>query len=482
MILAEMFPYSHLVFIVFTILYAITVLSAIAVVISENRNPIKSLSWVTVLILLPFLGLILYLFFGRSMKSVAMISLKNRQKLRSQRPLETVDVDQLDLTDDSKQLIRLVNAVTEPHFFPGNQIDIFTEGKSKFEQLKTDLMLAKEYINLQYYIFSADQIGQELSNILIRKAQEGVKVRVIYDHVGSWSIATSFFKHMRKMGVEAYPFLRVTFPQLANRLNWRNHRKLVIIDGRVGYIGGMNIADRYVTGERGQSAWRDTHLRVVGDIVSALQFSFAVDWNFMKRMLLTQETRSRSRNPNDSNGMQIVASGPMGKWNGMSFVFLKAISMAKRCIYVQTPYFLPSDGQIKALQTAALSGVDVRLMIPRSPDSKVLRYSSFSYVRECLEAGIKVYFFERRMMHAKCVIVDDEFVTTGSTNFDFRSFEHNFECNALVYGRDFNRRMKRVFLDDIKAGCTRIILSHWRRRPLWQRALESLSRLLGPIL
>lgn len=481
MFLAELFPYAHVVFIIFTILYALTILGSIGIVISENRNPVKSLSWVTVLILLPIVGLFLYLFFGRSLKSVVMISRKNRLKLRGQEKLENIDIEKLDLSDSCKQIIRMVNTTGEPHFFPGNHIDIFAEGKDKFDALKCDLLSAREYINFQYYIFSNDKIGQEIADILVKKAHEGVKVRVIYDHVGSWSIASAFFKKLRKEGVEAYPFLRVTFPQLANRLNWRNHRKVVVIDGEVGYIGGMNIADRYVTGEHGKLAWRDTHLRIVGGAVKALQFSFAVDWNFMKRMLLTQKTLTHEVHVNASNGVQIVDSGPTGLWNGMSFVFLKAISLAKKCIYIQTPYFLPNDGQIKALQAAALAGVDVRIMIPRSPDSRILRYSSFSYVKECLQAGIKVYFYNERMLHAKCVIVDDELVTTGSTNFDFRSFEHNFECNVLVYGRDFNARMKQLFLKDIKS-CQRIILSHWQRRPMGERALESLSRLLAPIL
>lgn len=481
MFLAELFPYAHIVFIVFTVLYALTILGAITVVISENRNPVRSLSWVTVLLLLPIVGLFLYLFFGRSLKSVVMISRKNRQKLRGQEKLENIDVDKLNLSESSKQIIKMVNAIGEPHFFLGNHIDIFSEGKDKFNALKRDLLQAREYINLQYYIFSNDRIGQEIADILVKKAHEGVKVRVIYDHVGSWSIASSFFRKLRKEGVEAYPFLRVTFPQLANRLNWRNHRKVVVIDGKVGYLGGMNIADRYVTGERGKPAWRDTHLRIVGGAVKALQFSFAIDWNFMKRMLLTQKTVSDEAGGDTSNGIQIVDSGPTGLWNSMSFVFLKAISLAKKCIYIQTPYFLPNDGQIKALQAAALAGIDVRIMIPASPDSKILRYASFSYVKECLQAGIKVYFYKDRMLHAKCVIVDDELVTTGSTNFDFRSFEHNFECNALVYGHDFNTRMKQLFLKDVKHS-QRIILSHWQRRPKADRALESLLRLLSPIL
>ena len=237
---------------------------------------------------------------------------------------------------------------------------------------KADLLAAKKYINFQYYIFSADTIGKELAEILIQKAHEGVKVRVIYDHVGSWSIASSFFKHLREEGVEAYPFLKVTFPQLANRLNWRNHRKVVVIDGEMGYIGGMNIADRYVTGEKGYKAWRDTHLRIVGDAVKGLQFSFAIDWNFMKRMLLDQPCTSTLAPNAETVGMQIVISGPTQPLNAMSMVLLRAISQAQKCIYIQTPYFLPTEGLNSLLQTAALGGIDVQLMLPERSDSRII--------------------------------------------------------------------------------------------------------------
>lgn len=482
MLLAELFPYANAVFNVFTALYVVTAIGCMVVVVSENRNPVRSLAWVTVLTLLPVVGILMYLFFGRSLKSAMMISRNNRMKLRGQASLDTPEARNLNLSESSQQIINLVSSISEPHFFASNQVNVFTEGNTKFSQLKADLLAAKHYINFQYYIFSADSIGNELAEILIKKAHEGVQVRVIYDHVGSWSIASSFFKRLRKEGVEAYPFLKVSFPQLANRLNWRNHRKIVVIDGEVGYIGGMNIADRYVTGEKGYKAWRDTHLRIVGDAVKGLQFSFAIDWNFMKRMLLNQPC-AESHTPQPGNvGMQIVVSGPTQPLNAMSMVLLRAISLAKKCIYIQTPYFLPEESMMTALQAAALSGVDVRIMIPLYPDSKILKYSSLSYVKECLQADIRVYLYTERMLHAKCVIVDDEFVTTGSTNFDFRSFEHNFECNALVYSKAFCEKMKGIFKADAEHSCTEMTIEQWVKRPLWQRARESSLRLLGPVL
>lgn len=475
-------PFADFAYDLLTLLYALSIIATIIVIIGENRNPVKSLAWVTVLILLPIVGMVLYLFFGRSLKGRKLISRKNRRRLTASSQLPPIDTGRLPFSEETRQQLRLVNNLTDAHYFTGNEITVFTQGKEKFDALKRDLLQATDHIHLQYYIFENDKIGREIRDILVRKAHEGVKVRVMYDHVGSFTINAAFFKRMRREGIEAHPFLKLTLPKLANRLNWRNHRKVVVIDGHIGYVGGMNIADRYVTGSKGRLPWRDTHLRITGPAVAALQYTFAVDWNYMSRTLLAETMPTVDEfDYAASEGMQLVPSGPTDLWSNISMVFIKAITLAKHTVLIQTPYFLPSDALLKALQSAALAGVDVRLMMPRNPDSLLLRLASGSYIKECLLAGIKVYFYEPTMMHSKLVLIDDEFVTTGSTNFDFRSFEHNFECNALIYSREFNHKMRAIFADD-QRQCSRIILSHWRRRPIVTKALESLARLLSPIL
>lgn len=475
-------PYADFAYDLLVVFYVLSIVASIIVIISENRNPVKSLAWVTVLILLPIVGLVLYLFFGRSLKGRHLISRKGRRKLLAGALPQHVDAAQLPFTDETRQQVQLVNNLTGAQYFTGDRIEVFTSGQDKFDALKRDIEAATDHIHIQYYIYENDRIGREIRDLLIAKARQGVKVRLMYDHVGSFTINAGFFKRMRREGVEAHPFLELTLPKLANRLNWRNHRKVVVIDGKIGYIGGMNIADRYVTGDGKHAPWRDTHLRIVGPAVAALQYSFAVDWNFMSRDLLAETIPEFGQvDVTATEGMQIVPSGPTDLWSNISMVFIKAITLAKHTVLIQTPYFLPSEALLKALQSAALAGVDVRLMIPRNPDSLLLKLASGSYIKECLQSGIKVYFYEPAMMHSKLVLVDDEFVTTGSTNFDFRSFEHNFECNALIYSREFNRRMRAIFADD-QRRCTRIILSHWRRRPVVTKALESLARLLSPIL
>ena len=281
---------------------------------------------------------------------------------------------------------------------------------------------------------------------------------------------------MIEAGVDAQPFMKVTFPQFATRINWRNHRKIVVIDGAIGYIGGMNIADRYITGGK-FNVWRDTHLRIKGPAVSALQYSFGVDWNFMGKPLINDELPKYNVHPDSGAGIQMITSGPMGAWSNIALLMLKSISNAKKCIFLQTPYFLPTESLLKALQTAALAKVDVRIMIPKCSDSMMLRNASFSYVTECLRAGIKFYLYEEGMLHAKTMIIDDEFCTVGSTNFDFRSFEHNFEGNVLIYSKEINSALNDIFMEDIK-GSHRLNSSVWRKRPRIERTKQSLVRLI----
>ena len=265
------------------VLYVVTIASAIIVVLRENRNPIRSLSWVIALIFLPVVGLVFYIFFGRSLRGRRMVSRHNKRRMATAMTTRTVDLDSQRLDPGEKSLMKLARNIASAVYSVNNSAKIFTSGSAKFEALKHDLRNARESIFMQYYIFMDDHIGHEIAEILKERARAGVQVKVMYDHIGSFSSSNSFWREMEKAGVDTHPFFRVNFPQLANRLNWRNHRKMAIIDGKVGYIGGMNIADRYDTGNRGALPWRDTHLRVEGDIVESLIFSFIVDWNYLKQ-------------------------------------------------------------------------------------------------------------------------------------------------------------------------------------------------------
>lgn len=464
-----------------SILYSVTILSCIIVILKENRNPIRSLSWVIALIFLPIIGLIFYIFFGRSLRGQHMISRMNKRKIMTTMAPRHVNLDSQNLSRADRNLVKLARNLSSSFYTVNNRLEIFTTGEDKFTALKKDLKEAERSIYLQYYIFLDDTLGHEIAEILMRKAREGVDVKVIYDHVGSFSVNNKFFKMMNRAGVETHPFFKVTFPQFANRVNWRNHRKLVIIDERIGYIGGMNIADRYVKSTSKGWGWRDTHFRVEGDVVESLLFSFVVDWNFRNQERPMRYPKTPEVGFSNNVGMQLVTSGPLSQWDNLALCFLKAISSATRCIYIQTPYFLPTDALRHALEAAALSKIDVRIMIPSRSDSKMLQLASFSYVTQCLKAGIKVYLYNPGMLHAKAMIIDDNLVTAGSTNFDFRSFENNFECNLFVYDKETNRQMREIFFRDM-GQCTKLTYANWQTRPLLQRSLESIIRLVSPIL
>lgn len=459
--------------------YALSVFTVIAVILGENRNPVKSLAWVTVLLLLPAVGLVLYFFFGRSIKSKRMISRRSKRRLRRAMEQPGQSRTHKGLSVSATHLSHLALALTDARHLDGNSVEVFSSGADKFEALKADLKAARHSINLQYYIIESDVLGLEIAGILRQKAAEGVKVRVIYDHVGSIHVSRKFFKRLREAGVEAYPFFKVTFNLLGSKMNWRNHRKIVVIDGKIGYIGGMNIATRYLDGGKKFDSWRDCHLRITGPSVSSLQYSFAQDWCFMGRELLEEDTPDLM--PAGNVGLQCVTGGPMSRWNNLAQLFMQAITTAHKRVWIQTPYFLPPDYLLRALQNASLGGVDVRVMVPRKSDAMMLGLATRSYFTECLRAGIKLYLYDAGMLHSKVLIIDDDISSVGSTNFDFRSFEHNFEANVLIYSPEVNSRLRDIFLAD-QSDSRRVYPEEWKRRSFVQRTKESVWRLFSPIL
>lgn len=461
--------------------YALTLAAVVLVVISENRNPVKSLAWLLVLLFVPG-GIIIYFIFGRDFKNTRMISRHNRRRLRRKESGRKVKIDKFGFSKESEQQIDLGRRLGGAMLYPNNSAQIFTSGQKKFDSLLRDIAAAEKYINIQYYIFADDNIGRRVRQALMDKARQGVAVRVMYDSVGSTWTSRRFFRKLRQAGAQVHPFQRVILPLIATRINWRNHRKLCIIDGKIGYIGGMNVADRYIDPGKGR-LWRDTHLRIEGPAVRSLQYSFAVDWTFNGQPLIEDDFPDEqfdNRNP-QGLGMQLLTSGPTLQWANLAMLFIKAIGNAKRRVFLQTPYFLPTDALLKTLQTAALSGVDVRVMVPKSSDSRMLDFASASYFAECMQSGVKFYLYTPGMMHSKTLLVDDEFVSIGSTNFDFRSFECNYESNLQIYSKEFNAQMADIFLTDLKE-CERLDHDKWRRRPRSRRAVESVVRLLSPIL
>ena len=460
------------------LIYVVTIIGTIIVVVSENRNPLKSIAWIVVLVFFPAVGLVSYFFFGRDFRRQRMISKKSLKKITKYAEHVTPDLNNMPV--GTAQEIQLLYNLTQTKLYKKNSIHIFTFGKLFFDDLIEKISQAKHFIHIQFYIIQDDELGSIFKDLLIKKASEGVEVRVIYDDVGSWRSKNSFFNEMKSHGVQISAFLEVKFAALANKINYRNHRKMVIIDGVYGYIGGMNIANRYLNGlETG--VWRDTHIRIEGCGVKGIQTSFSIDWYFQQRELLWDSKYFPSIMADDDVDLQIITSGPIGEWRQIHLAVFKAISNAKRYVYIQTPYFLPTESLMTAMQTAALSNVDVRIMIPERSDSKIVHIGTLSYIQSVLDAGVKVYMYKPGFLHAKMIVIDDEMCSVGSTNMDFRSFEHNFEANAFIYSEKVTKEMKKIFLYDQK-DCKRVIKRTWRNRPIKQKSMESIIRLLSPLL
>ena len=462
------------------ILYVCLVVGTIVVVISGNRNPVKTIAWVLVLAFLPVVGLVLYFFLGQDQRRIRIISRKLHGRLMKKSHLEFIEQGLPDIPPRHARLVSLFYDLCRAYPFDGNDITVYTRGLSMLQALLREMQRARHHIHLESYIIEDDAIGRLLRDVLIDKARQGVQVRVLYDDVGCWHVDHAFFERMRECGIEVCSFLKVRFPLFASRMNYRNHRKVIVIDGRVGFIGGMNLAERYFRGVS-WGVWRDTHLRISGRAVHGLQTTFLLDWYLMSHTLITKATYFPHLEPVGTALAQVVTSEPTGQWRGIMQGMCKAITDARRYVYIQTPYFLPTESVLQALQTAALSGVDVRLMIPMRTDNRLTHIGSRSYLADVLRAGVKVYLYRKGFLHAKTMVADDALCTVGSTNVDFRSFEHNFEANAFVYDTEVALQMREIFVQD-QRDSVQIFLKNWTKRPWRKKALESIVRLLAPLL
>lgn len=465
---------------IFILLYCVTILGLVLVIITENRNPLKTIPWVIVLLLAPGIGLLFYFFFGQDNRKQRVVSRRVYKRIMK-RPLEEpLPPDACTVPEDYKPLSTLLSNSNRSPLLYGTRIDTYTEGNALFDELLREIRAARHHIHIQYYIFCDDETGNLVKQALMEKARDGVKVRLIYDDVGCWNVKNRFFREMRGAGVEVYPFLKVAFPVFTSKVNYRNHRKIVVIDGRVGFMGGMNVADRYAKGTD-WGTWRDTHFKFIGRGVAGLQASFLLDWYVVSKRLLNAPVYYPPAAIYGDNILQVVTSGPVGPWRTLLQATIFAIANAKRSIYIQTPYFLPTEGLNQALQTAALGGIDVRLMLPLRSDTRSAHMASHSFIDDLVKAGAKVYFYLPGFLHSKLLVIDDRLASIGSANMDFRSFEHNFEVNAFVYQNAFALQMKQIFLADMQ-HCMRLVPAQWLKRPLKQRIVESFMRLFSPLL
>lgn len=466
----------------FLVVYSIIIIITMVRVLMDNRQPAKTMAWMLVLMFIPFLGIILYIFFGQNTRKERKIWQQSLDQLTKRSMLEFVEQKDFNIPEEYRTISNLFMNQNLALPFKNNEVEIYTSGYDFFPSLLMEIGKAEHHIHIDTFIISDDPLGRIIADALIDKARQGVEVRLIYDDVGSWRTPNSFFTRMRNEGIEVYAFMPVRFPAFTSRVNYRNHRKICVIDGEVGFIGGMNIARRYVQGTPKQS-WRDTHVKLTGAAVYGLQRAFLVDWYFVSKVFITERSYYPEIIIGQNNSLvQVVTSSPTSLWPEIEQGYVRILTNTKHYVYMETPYFLPTDPILFAMRVAALSGVDVRLMIPYETDTKVVEWASRSYVIEASKAGVKILLYRKGFNHSKLLVSDDAMATIGSTNVDFRSFENDFEANAFFYDKKIALQVKEVFLADQKDSIDLDDVRRFIKKPFLQRLWESFVRLLSPLL
>ncbi|MEZ7674243.1 cardiolipin synthase [Prevotella sp. 20925_1_30] len=466
----------------FLVVYSIIIIITMVRVLMDNRQPAKTMAWMLVLMFIPFLGIILYIFFGQNTRKERKIWQQSLDQLTKRSMLEFVEQKDFNIPEEYRTISNLFMNQNLALPFKNNEVEIYTSGYDFFPSLLMEIGKAEHHIHIDTFIISDDPLGRLIADALIDKARQGIEVRLIYDDVGSWRTPNSFFTRMRNEGIEVYAFMPVRFPAFTSRVNYRNHRKICVIDGEVGFIGGMNIARRYAQGTPKQS-WRDTHVKLTGAAVYGLQRAFLVDWYFVSKVLITERSYYPEIIIGQNNSLvQVVTSSPTSLWPEIEQGYVRILTNAKHYVYMETPYFLPTDPILFAMRVAALSGVDVRLMIPYETDTKVVEWASRSYVIEASRAGVKILLYRKGFNHSKLLVSDDAMATIGSTNVDFRSFENDFEANAFFYDKKIALQVKEVFLADQKDSIDLDDVRRFIKKPFLQRLWESFVRLLSPLL
>ncbi|TCP57954.1 cardiolipin synthase [Tumebacillus sp. BK434] len=469
---------------VFSWLPLLNVFFAFAVIFLERRNVSATWAWLLVLFVLPGLGFLLYLFIGQNLHRQKVYRVKNitESKLLEGVLIQASHLDNYQGLQEYRSLVHL-NLVSNYSFLTqDNAVTIYSSGQEKFESLMQEIRDAKQHVHLLYYMIKRDALGMKLLNLLIQKAREGVEVKLIYDHVGSGGISRRTFRRLTEAGGEVRSFFASKIPYLNLRLNFRNHRKVAVIDGRVGFVGGLNIGDEYLGLDKRFGYWRDTHLKLNGSAVYQLQGQFFLDWFAAAGEEVRLERRFfPTLHPAGQTAVQVVASGPNSELEHIRNAYLKLIYEAKESICLQTPYFIPDEDVLNALRIAALSGVKVRLMLPLKADHRLVQWASHSYVGALLKVGVECHLYDRGFLHAKTIVVDRKVAAVGTANIDNRSFRLNFEISAFLYDEAEARKLHELFEADLQDCITYTFLQYQNRSRL-HRIRESLARLLAPLL
>jgi cardiolipin synthase len=462
-------------------------------IVYDTRSTTKTLAYLLFAVFVPVFGMIFYFFFGINYRHRKMYSKKLFENddlaAKFRRDLlqyseKTYEENNAEIISNKELAFMVLNDSMSP-LTSKNAVKLLLNGENKFPEVLEAIKNAKHHIHIEYYIFEDDEIGTALAEAMIAKAKEGIKVRFIYDDFGSKTIRKKLVPKLIENGVEAYPFLKVHFILLANRLNYRNHRKIIVIDGYTSFVGGINVSDRYINGNGQQIYWRDTHLRIDGPGTQYLQYLFLCDWNFCSDSVLEPNRYFFPTTPQkaaeENKIVQIAASGPDSESPTILFSTLQAINLATKEILITSPYFIPGESLLDALSISSLSGISVKLLVPGKSDSILVNSAARSYYNDLLKAGVEIYQYQKGFVHAKTMVTDKKVAIVGTANMDFRSFDLNFEVNAIVYDTEIASELSEIFYDDLK-DAIRIDAEQWANRPLYRQLLEKAARLLSPLL
>lgn len=456
----------------------------------QNRNPITTLSWVMVLIMLPLWGIVLYFLFGQRitrrwvfkrmhLKELQEMNQISNNQLKALQSMGNIEDEYL---FEYRKLMSLLLKNNSSFLSSNNQIGFFHNGYHLYDQIYKDLEEATQFIHLQYYMFDEGHVSNRILEILIKKKKEGLNISLIFDGIGSRKFSKESKQLLEDNGIEVLMFRPVRFPNLTNKMNHRNHRKMIIIDGKVAFTGGINIADKYLNEYSEQGFWRDTHLRITGDSIKMLEAIFIIDrFTITKKIFKDISQYFPKIEFAVGKHVQIATNSPESGYANILNAFFTAINTAKSSIQLISPYFIPDDTLLMALKNAAMGGVKVEIIMPGIKDSAFVQLTARSYVQQLLKDDIKVYFYQKGFIHAKILLIDDLFSMVGSANFDYRSLYHNFEVNTLIYDKQINQELQQQF-DIDKLDSEEIILSKWRKRPRKNKLLESLARLSAPLM
>ncbi|HRP58137.1 cardiolipin synthase [Agriterribacter sp.] len=477
------------------IVYFIILVMVCLRIIYDTRSTTKTLAYLLLAIFVPFGGMLFYFSFGINYRKRKMYSKKLTAdddlsaKLREdvfRYSKHTFEHSDPEVQSNRELALMLVKDSLSP-LTAGNEVKLLVNGEQKFPEVLDAIQRARNHIHIEYYIYEDDKTGNAIADALIRKAGEGVTVRFIYDDFGSRAIRKKLVRRLKAAGVHAFPFHKILFIALANRLNYRNHRKIIVIDGGTAFVGGINVSDRYINaaGQPNALFWRDTHLRIDGPGALYLQYLFLCDWNFCASHKLQPDAlffpRPSAHPFKDSKVVQIAASGPDSDTPTVLFSLLQAINLAAKEILITTPYFIPGESLLDALMVAALGGVSVKLLVPGISDSVLVNAAARSYYDDLLKAGVEIYLYKKGFVHAKTLVSDKKIAIVGTANMDYRSFDLNFEVNAIVYDSGVAGELAGVFYEDILTA-EKIDPVAWENRPLWKQMFEKTARLVSPLL